>query len=82
MLIGVFLISDESSRHPLYSSTSVRPDMTSNMRGPVTVVIGVQNVFTSNFPEGDSRLTDSDFRLLSVVGGFYNGERFKIGKSW
>ncbi len=75
--------SDGLSCEPPVGSTLVRPTMTSNTWGPVSFVIGVQNVFTPNFPEGDPGLTDGDYNLSSVASNLYGQDGlFQIGKSW
>lgn len=60
----------------------VRADMKSNEWGPVSFVIGVETAFSPNFPEGDPKLTDSDFNLSSGSFRDEGDTKFQIGKSW
>lgn len=67
-----------SSLNPL-----VRPDMVSNMWGSAPFVIGVENVFTPNFPDGNPKLNEAYFFLSSANFIPIEGDtQFQIGKTW
>lgn len=69
------LVSDGSN--PL-----VLADMTSNTWGPCAFVIGVEDVFTPNYPEGNPKLNDVYFILSSVALSGEGDTKFNIEKSW
>ena len=52
----------------------VKPQMTSNKWGPVPIFLGIGNVFTPNYPEGNP--------LLDDVYVKFGDERFQIAKTW
>jgi hypothetical protein len=58
-------------------------DMKSNNWGPCAFVIGVDNIFTPNFPEGIPQLNDVYFFVSSPYFPLIEGDaKFQIGKSW
>lgn len=61
----------------------VQADMVSNSWGPVPFVIGVENVFTPKFPEGDPKFYEASFYLTGAFATLIEGDfQFQIGKTW
>lgn len=59
----------------------VSPDLSSDSWGTVPFVIGADNVFTPNTPDGDPELADFSYRLI-VNGASSNDIVFQIEKGW
>ena len=62
--------SDRANGNPL-----ARPKMTSSKWGPVPFVIGIQDVFSPKFPDGNPALDDVYFY-------FGSAELFQVAKTW
>ena len=61
----------------------INADMQSNLWGPCPFVIGVEDVFTPNYPEGNPKIDEIKFFLSSSAFATIEGDnKFQIGKSW
>lgn len=61
----------------------VRADMRSTTWGPVPFVIGLDTVFSPNFPDGNPRIDEIVFRLSgSILTRAEGDQSFQIGRSW
>ncbi|WP_373481758.1 hypothetical protein [Acetobacterium sp.] len=61
----------------------VNAKMTSNNWGPVPFVIGVENVFSPNYPDGNPQINEVEFSLNGSISTHTQGdEKFIVKKSW
>lgn len=58
------------------------PEMDSNSWGPVPFVIGVEGVFSPNFPNGNPKLDSAHFALSSSCPSLEGPKIFQVGKTW
>lgn len=87
VVFGLETSSGSSTEESNDGQPLINADMTSNTWGPVPIAIGVESVFTPNYPDGNPQLSDTYFSLTTPATDPFkeNDEgraKFKIEKTW